>query len=202
MNTTTRYLLFDSSCSLCTGLARDIKRASQGALLGKSLYAADAQQLLKRARPNPIFEPTLVEVEGERVRAYSGLAMRLRLLTTLDPRRVLAITRVVQKAGVPLLGFNLPGSASGAERARPGDGNEDRPDTSILPPGLRVTADGAELGKPVPVNLLSTVNGEELELGSHEATSSWSFCPPPVPRAKRSPRPWASLWTRRRSKLF
>src|SRR5690242_20772756 len=47
---------------------------------GESLYAAQAKAWLDQARPGWKFEPTLVEVDGDQVRAYTGMAMRARML--------------------------------------------------------------------------------------------------------------------------
>src|SRR5262245_45253367 len=101
---TVRYLLFDASCNLCSDLAGDVERAAGGALSTKSLYAPDAIALLKQARPDYKFEPTLIEVKGKRVRAYTGMAMRAQMVTFLNPLQLLKIARIVQQAGVPLFG--------------------------------------------------------------------------------------------------
>ena len=46
-----RYLLFDSGCTLCTGLAHDIERESGGQLIARSLREAEIKALLDQTRP-------------------------------------------------------------------------------------------------------------------------------------------------------
>lgn len=68
-----RYLLFDSGCSLCSGLARDIAAASDGLLQTRSLHDPEMQGALKRARPEWRWEPTLLEVRGDEDHVFTGL---------------------------------------------------------------------------------------------------------------------------------
>lgn len=97
-----RYLLFDSTCSVCSGLARDVENHSGGRLVAQSLYDSKIQQLLDKATPNWPWEPTVLEVEDGRPRAFTGLLMRIRLLYVLGPRssyqiaRLMARTQIVQ----------------------------------------------------------------------------------------------------------
>lgn len=46
-----RYLLFDSGCSLCSKLARNIERIAEGWLVAHSLNDRSMQALLKEAKP-------------------------------------------------------------------------------------------------------------------------------------------------------
>lgn len=96
-----RYLLFDGGCTLCTGLARAIEQATDGWLTAKSLRDPEMQALLNRARPGWTWEPTLVEVHGERVHSYTGIKMRARLAMGLGPRRALRVAQLVQQALSP-----------------------------------------------------------------------------------------------------
>ena len=64
-----RYLLFDSGCSTCSTLAKGIARESGGLLVMRSLRDPRMQALLEQARPDWQWEPTLLEVDGEDVRA-------------------------------------------------------------------------------------------------------------------------------------
>ena len=160
---TLRYLLFDASCSLCSDLAGDVERASGNKLETKSLYAPDALELLKKARPDYKFEPTLLEVQGEQVRAYTGMGMRAQMVTFLNPIQLLKIARIVQKAGVPLFGsFEIHEPAEAEEETRAPE-----PAAEVKPEGLngfRLTSDGPELGARTPVPALTTTHGETLAL--------------------------------------
>ncbi len=93
-----RYLLFDGGCAFCTKLAQNIEREADGWVRARSLHDADMQALLSRARPGWTWEPTLLEVEGERVRAYAGFALRVRLVLGLGIKRALRIANQVQQS--------------------------------------------------------------------------------------------------------
>lgn len=158
---TMRYLLFDASCALCSDLAGDVERASNHKLVTKSLYDRDALELLKRARPDYKFEPTLLEVKGEKVRAFTGMAMRAQMVTFLNPVQLLKIARIVQKAGVPLFGD--------FETHEPGEPLEETPEPAPeskreFDSGFRLTRDGPELGTRTPISELTTLRGETLDL--------------------------------------
>lgn len=164
---TQRYLLFDSSCSLCSDLAGEVERASGKKLLTKSLYDPDALALLKRARPDFEFKPTLLELRGEIVRAYTGMAMRAQMVTFLNPVQLLKIARLVQKAGVPLFGESEarePTHQVGVPNAAQPSGKSAKPEFA---PGFRFTPGGLELGMRTPISVLTTMRGESLDLGLH-----------------------------------
>lgn len=170
---TMRYLLFDASCTLCSDLAGEVERASGGALVTKSLYAPDAIELLKRARPNYKFEPTLVEQKGAKVRAYTGMAMRAQMVTFLNPLQLLKIARLVQQAGVPLFGSfdtHEPSEPVAetpptlAKEATPAAEHTAEPTKRELPLGFRLTADGPPLGVRTPVSKVTTTKNETLAL--------------------------------------
>jgi hypothetical protein len=93
-----RYLLFDSGCSVCTGLAQAIERESNGWLTARSLRDAEMQALLKETRPEWRWEPTLLEVDGARVRVFTGLKLRARVALGLGPKRAWRVAELVQQA--------------------------------------------------------------------------------------------------------
>jgi predicted DCC family thiol-disulfide oxidoreductase YuxK len=93
-----RYLLFDSGCSVCTGLAQDVERESDGRLAILSLRDPRVQSLLGKAKPGWRWEPTLCEVEGEKTRVSTGIAMRTRMLAILGPHRTWKVARLVARA--------------------------------------------------------------------------------------------------------
>ncbi len=102
-----RFLLFDSGCSLCTELAHAIENETDGRLKARSLREPEVKALLDRARPGWRWEPTLLEVEGDRVRAFTGLTMRARLLTRLGLKRTWRIAKLVRQTDVPLISVGL-----------------------------------------------------------------------------------------------
>jgi hypothetical protein len=91
-----RYLLFDSGCSRCRNLAADVEREAGGLLAARSLDDASMRALLDRARPGWRWEPTLLVVEGDRVRAYTGAMLAGRLVAAAGPRRAARIARLAQ----------------------------------------------------------------------------------------------------------
>ncbi len=96
------HLLFDSGCSTCTKLARAIEDESGGRLAIRSLHDPQVQALLKKARPGWQWQPSLLELEGERPRVFTGLAMAARLVRDLGPRRAWRVGRLMWDADVSL----------------------------------------------------------------------------------------------------
>jgi hypothetical protein len=113
-----RFLLFDSGCSSCSELAHAIERETDGLLKARSLREREIQTLLDRVRPGWYWEPTLMEVQGDSVRIFTGLAMRLRIFTGLGPKRTWRIARLVRGVGVPLIGVGTPRRQFLAQTAR------------------------------------------------------------------------------------
>lgn len=161
---TIHYLLFDASCSLCSDLAGDVERASDHKLVTKSLYDRDALELLKRARPNYKFEPTLLQVKGDKVRAFTGMKMRAQMVTFLNPLQLLKIARIVQKAGVPLFGEFEAHEATEQIQETPAPEHAAEPAPRDFGPGFRFSAIGPELGARTPISELTTMRGETLNL--------------------------------------
>lgn len=91
-----RYLLFDSGCAMCTGLAQAVEQETSGWLTARSLRDQEMQALLHEAKPDWGFEPTLLEVKSKRARAYTGAGMRAHLALTLGPRKALRIAQLVR----------------------------------------------------------------------------------------------------------
>jgi hypothetical protein len=92
---TERYLLFDSGCSVCTRLAEDIERASDGWLMARSLRDPEVKTLLDAAQPGWRWEPTLLEVTDGRPRVFTGIAMRLKLLHGVGVKRAWRILGLI-----------------------------------------------------------------------------------------------------------
>ncbi len=83
-----RYLLFDAGRATCHQLARAIEEAAGGKLEAASLRKRRAERWLDRAYPAGWeHQPYLVTVDGERVQAYAGPGMALRLGWLLGPRQ-------------------------------------------------------------------------------------------------------------------
>ena len=121
-----RYLLFDSGCSLCTSIARQVENASDGKLMARSLRDPDVRSVLDEVKPGWRWEPMLLEVDGDRRRVYAGVGLRARLVRVLGPRRALRL------AGGLLAGLVLGGLMPGSVKA--GDGPETGSTTHVYLP--------------------------------------------------------------------
>jgi len=65
--------------------------ASDGKLTARTLRDPDVRSVLDDVKPGWRWEPTLLEVDGDRRRVYVGLGMRL--VRVLGPRRALAVAQ-------------------------------------------------------------------------------------------------------------
>ena len=95
-----RYLLFDSGCSLCSSIARQVEEAADGQLTPRSLRDHEVRSILDEVKSGWRWEPMLLEVDGDRRRVYAGIGMRARLVRVLGPRRALKLAQIVQQATV------------------------------------------------------------------------------------------------------
>ena len=172
MSKTQHYILFDSGCAQCTDIAAEIEKATGNNLLGKSLYAPEAKQWLDRALPGWKFEPTLVELNGDKVRAFTGMSMRAQMVTFLNPLQLLKLVRVLQKAGIPLFGAfdehemdpQLVAQANAETESAEETAPHAEPPESDALTGFSYTKDGPELGTLTPVAELSTTTGKAISL--------------------------------------
>lgn len=90
-----RYLLFDAGCAICSRMAQELDEVSNGWFTARSLRDEDMQALLRNARPDWKWEPTLLEVKGTRIRVYTGLKMRSRVATGVGVRRAWQMAKIV-----------------------------------------------------------------------------------------------------------
>jgi hypothetical protein len=105
--TATRWILgFDGGCNSCTHLAQAIERETGGKVVAQSLRDPRLQAVLGRARPGWRWEPTLLEVRGDRVRVFTGLWLRAKLVAGLGPRRAVRVGRLALQASGPQGGVN------------------------------------------------------------------------------------------------
>lgn len=101
------YLLFDSGCTRCSELAKQIEAETEGRLAIHSLRSRPIIDFLAANFPNWSWQPTLLERHGDDARIYTGLWMRLRLLRLLGPRRWLKVIYIVRRSGVSLVGTDV-----------------------------------------------------------------------------------------------
>jgi len=99
------YLLYDAGCSRCATLAANIETVAAGRLGLKDMRDTELNALLDQHAPSRKWEPMVLETDGDRVRVYSGLAMRTKMVQVLGIGKALEVARLVQKADGPVLGF-------------------------------------------------------------------------------------------------
>jgi hypothetical protein len=99
-----RYLVFDFGCSTSAEIAAMVEEAG-GRLSVCSLNDPRAQRTLSAARPGWKWEPTLLEVAGERTFAFTGLSMKARMLLWLGPWRTARVARIFRRDEAP--GFEI-----------------------------------------------------------------------------------------------
>lgn len=91
-----RYLIFDSSCSLCTKMARTICNEAEE-WIHEAVGAHDkrAKEWLSQAGVIELKGPALIEVANGAVSALTGARLRWRLLRILGSARTLRLSRVL-----------------------------------------------------------------------------------------------------------
>jgi hypothetical protein len=114
-------LAFDAGCGACTDVMARIETVVRGRLTVAGLGDERVRELRRRAYgERPPFAPTLLRVEGDRVRAWTGTALSVRLARLLGLSRSLAVVRALNRADVVVHGSRrsllkaVPGVAVGA----------------------------------------------------------------------------------------
>lgn len=97
----TRYLLYDSKCSVCTNLANNIKEATDGWLKVASLSDPHIRQLLKRAGSEHLWEPTLLVKSTSGWKTYTGAKMKVYIAQNLGLRKSLELNKLVRSINTP-----------------------------------------------------------------------------------------------------
>ncbi|WP_322800321.1 hypothetical protein [Thermoflexus sp.] len=80
-----QWLLYDGGCAACIALAQEVEALSGGRLGVRSLREPEVQARRNPARLGWRWEPMLLEIEGERVRVFTGFALCWRLVQILGP---------------------------------------------------------------------------------------------------------------------
>ena len=112
MSETTRRLIlgFDAGCASCSDLARRVEETVGNKLEMLSLHNPQVEQWRRQALgENAPWAPTLIEIEGTNVKAWTGLRMSAALSRRLGP---VATWRLMQVLGEPdaAHGTEIPGS--------------------------------------------------------------------------------------------
>ncbi len=102
-----RYLLFDASCMKCGKLARAIEKDVNGWLTANSLRDPEMQALLNLARLDWRWQPTLLEVESNRVTAFTGISLVRKLVKDLGLKQTLHITQLIHQMNSPSPSIDL-----------------------------------------------------------------------------------------------
>ncbi len=97
-------LAFDSKCSVCSRLAKDIEAASEHRLTARSLHEPEIRAIMDRAVPLRKWEPALLDTSDDFPRVYTGLSMRTQMLRVLGPWRAFQVARLVRAGGIGING--------------------------------------------------------------------------------------------------
>ncbi|MGI5212013.1 bacteriocin fulvocin C-related protein [Plantactinospora sp. CA-290183] len=94
-------LAFDAGCGSCSDVIDRIGAVVSDRLTVVGLGEERVRTLRRQALgDNPPFAPTLLKVDGDRVRAWTGLGLSMRLARLLGPSRSLAVVRALNRADV------------------------------------------------------------------------------------------------------
>lgn len=102
----TEWLLaFDTGCRTCSDVVGRVKEQVEDRLTLAGLTEPRITELRRRALgEHPRFAPTLIAVDGDRVRAWTGPRLSARLARLLGPARSVAVLRALNRADVVVNG--------------------------------------------------------------------------------------------------
>jgi hypothetical protein len=102
----TEWLLaFDPGCRTCGDVIGRVKEQVEERLTLAGLAEPRIAELRRRALgERPRFAPTLIAVDGDRVRAWTGPRLSVRLARLLGPARSVAVLRALNRADVVVNG--------------------------------------------------------------------------------------------------
>jgi hypothetical protein len=109
-------LAFDASCGTCKDIAHAVGQACQGKLEVLALADEEVRRLRERALGvDAAWTPTLLRVDGDRVRAWTGAAMSVRLSRRLGPSDTARVIHALGALRRRSQGYasELPGAPSG-----------------------------------------------------------------------------------------
>jgi hypothetical protein len=114
---TTWILAFDASCCQCRQVAEQVERAGDGRLDVRPLERPDVRAWREQVfGDRPPHAPTLIKVGGDgTVRAWTGVAMTVRVAARLGPRLSL---RLLGALGALRKGSTIPEDGGGLGRAQ------------------------------------------------------------------------------------
>lgn len=104
-----QFLVFDSSCSQCSRVAKELERISSE-LTTRSLHDPEVRAMLDRAVPGWRPRPMLVSEDGNDLNVRAGVRMGIALARTIGVRRTLGLVRMLSDEPA------APSSSSGVSR--------------------------------------------------------------------------------------
>lgn len=91
-----RYLLIDSTCSMCTSFAHKLCNETENWIHDVvSSQDSRTEKWLRAAGYTELPGPSILEVDGEQVRIFPGARFRWRVLMALGPARALRLSQVI-----------------------------------------------------------------------------------------------------------
>ena len=110
---------FDAGCATCSDLARRIEEAVGDELEVRSLHDPQVEHWRKQALgDNAPWAPTLVEVDGGSVRAWTGVSMGARLIRVLGPAATWRVMKTLREAKANLRLLDLSDTRTGSRLTR------------------------------------------------------------------------------------
>ena len=111
-------LLFDAHCVHCTNVARKVRELGIQDLEVVSLRDAEVRRVFQQAGQAVPDGPTLIDTDGDRLVAWTGLAMRIRLARLIGYRRAADMLRLLAAEGKARAGRRASGEGSEHQSVR------------------------------------------------------------------------------------
>lgn len=93
-----RHLLFDSNCSRCSRVTKEVEQVTKGWITARSLHDPMVQQLLDAVCPSWDWRPMVLIQNDGAVQIYSGLGMGLYLISKLGFRKAFKLATILTRS--------------------------------------------------------------------------------------------------------
>lgn len=110
-------LAFDGSCGGCRTISLAVAEACDGKLEVLPLRHVDVERWRETALgPDPVWTPTLIRVEGDAARAWTGPRLAVRLVRVLGPRYTVKVLRALGRLRLAATSATSQESVDGLSR--------------------------------------------------------------------------------------
>ncbi len=97
----TRTLVFDSRCAMCSSAASDAQRLSGGWLVTASMHDSEVRDVLRQHAPDLGVRPALIITDGSGVRVLAGAEMLFAMAKGMGVRRTWSLLHAVSRQPKP-----------------------------------------------------------------------------------------------------